>query len=306
MAAEETRNFVPRADGEGEVGTAPKRWKEINALEVNIDGVNILEAVTSGALAPVPNMVHSAALHNGLFRGKDLTAYFESGAMSTAIAAGTFDNIYIGDYITKAITVDGTTYNVKWEVADLDYFLHDGDTETTAHHVVMFPSVTIQTNVSMNDTNTTAGGYLGSKMWTDVIPKYSAAIKAAFGADHVLSHRELLTNVVNATAASAAGANFVGTSTNWTWADVDANIPSEPMIYGGAVWGSSGHDVGNKTKQLSIFRFKKFNEGRKWFWLQAVVSATNFALADGAGHANHTYASTSHEIGGVRPYFLLR
>lgn len=305
MAAE-TRNFVPRANGEGKLGTDAKRWAEVNAEVVMIGGTNIKEAVTSGALAPIPNMVHSAALHNGLFRGKDLTAYFTSGAMSAAIAAGTFDNIYIGDYITKAITVDGTTYNVKWEVADLDYFLHDGDTETTAHHVVMFPSVTIQTNVSMNDTNTTAGGYLGSKMWTDVIPKYAAAIKAAFGADHVLSHRELLTNAVNATAASAAGANFVGTSTNWTWADVDANIPSEPMIYGGAVFGSSGYDVGNKTKQLSIFRFKKFNEGRKWFWLQAVVSATSFADASGDGDAHSGTASTSYESGGVRPYFLLR
>ena len=305
MAAE-TRNFVPRANGEGKLGTDAKRWAEVNAEVVMIGGTNIKEAVTSGALAPIPNMVHSAALHNGLFRGKDLTSYFESGEMSAAIAAGTFNNIYIGDYITKAITVAGTTYNVKWEVADLDYFLHDGDTETTAHHVVMFPSVTIQTNVSMNDTNTTAGGYLGSKMWTDVIPKYSAAIKAAFGADHVLSHRELLTNAVNATAASAAGANFVGTTTNWAWTDVDANIPSEPMIYGGAVWGSSGHDVGNKTKQLSIFRFKKFNEGRKWFWLQTVVSATNFASASHTGIADSTNASFSYEGGGVRPYFLLR
>jgi hypothetical protein len=301
-----TRGYCPRANNEGRIGTPTKQWAEVNAKKVNIDGVDIKKAVTEGAYAPIPNMVHSAALHNGLFRGKDLTAYFASGAMSAAIAAGTFDNIYIGDYITKAITVDGTTYNVKWEVADLDYFLHDGDTETTAHHVVMFPSVTIQTNVSMNDTNTTAGGYLGSKMWTDVIPKYAAAIKAAFGADHVLSHRELLTNAVNATAASAAGANYVGTSTNWTWADVDANIPSEPMIYGGAVFGSSAYDVGNKTKQLSIFRFKKFNEGRKWFWLQAVVSATDFADAVYYGYATGTLASTSNEGGGVRPYFLLR
>lgn len=301
-----TRGYCPRANNEGRIGTPTKQWAEVNAKKVNIDGVDIKKAVTEGAYAPIPNMVHSAALHNGLFRGKDLTAYFASGAMSAAIAAGTFDNIYIGDYITKAITVDGTTYNVKWEVADLDYFLHDGDTETTAHHVVMFPSVTIQTNVSMNDTNTTAGGYLGSKMWTDVIPKYSAAIKAAFGADHVLSHRELLTNTVNATAASAAGANYVGTSTNWAWTDVDVNIPSEPMIYGGAVFGSSGYDVGNKNKQLAIFRYKKFSEGRKWFWLQAVVSSTYFANANFNGDAIYTSASTSTEDGGVRPYFLLR
>lgn len=301
-----TRGYCPRANNEGRIGTPTKQWAEVNAKKVNIDGVDIKKAVTEGAYAPIPNMVHSAALHNGLFRGKDLTAYFASGAMSAAIAAGTFDNIYIGDYITKAITVDGTTYNVKWEVADLDYFLHDGSMENTAHHVVMFPSVTIQTNVSMNDTDTTAGGYMGSKMWTDVIPKYTAAIKTAFGAGHVLNHRELLTNTVNATAASAAGANFVGTTTNWAWTDVDANIPSEPMIYGGAVFGSSGYDVGNKNKQLAIFRYKKFSEGHKWFWLQAVVSSPAFAVADVLGIAFFGSASTSNGYGGVRPYFLLR
>lgn len=249
---------------------------------------------------------YSGIGHNALFRGKDLTDYFNSGQMSKAIADGTFKNIYIGDYINKPITVDGTTYNVKWEVADLDYFLHGGDTETTAHHIVMLPSVTIQTNISMNDTDTTKGGYLGSKMWTNVIPKYAAAIKAAFGADHVLSHRELLTNAVNTTATSAAGANFVGTSISWTWIDVDANIPSEPMIYGGTVFGSSGYDVGDKEHQLQLFRFKKFNAGRKWFWLQAVVSSTGFADASNNGSANYSDASYSNANGGIRPYFLLR
>ncbi len=301
-----TRNFVPRADGEGMVGIPTKQWAEVNAEVVNIDGVNIKEAVESGALAPIPNMIHSAAMHNGLFRGRDITALHESGQLSTEIAAGTFDNIYIGDYIMQSITVDSVTYNVKWEVADLDYFLHDGDTETTAHHIVLFPSVTIQTNVQMNSTNTTAGGYKGSAMWTTVIPKYSAAIKAAFGDTHVLSHRELLTKTVNANAASAAGAGFTGSSTDWEWTDVEANIPSEPMIYGGPAFGSSGYDIGNKNKQLAIFRFKKFSEGRKWFWLQAVVSSSGFAYADYSGAAGYGDASYSIACGGVRPYFLYR
>ena len=301
-----TRGHNPRANGEGYIGRPDKRWKEVNAETVNIGGVNIKEAVESGQYAPIPNMIHSAAMHNGMYRGKNLTSYFESGDMSTAIVNGTFDDIYIGDYINKSITVDGTTYNVKWEVADLDYFLHSGDAETTAHHVVMFPSVTIQTNTPMNDTNTTAGGFKGSKMWTDTIPLYVTGIKAAFGADHVLSHRELLTKTVDANADSAAGAGWKGSTTDWEWTDVDANIPSEPMIYGTAAFGSSGFDVGNKEKQLAIFRFKKFSEGRKWFWLQAVASSSRFAIATDNGYADYHDASSSSANGGVRPYFLLR
>lgn len=301
-----SKGFNPRANNEGYVGRPEKQWKEVNAKNVNIDGVDIKEAVTGGAYAPVPNMIHSAAMHNGLYRGKDLTSYFESGDMSAKILDGSFDNIYIGDYITKAITVDGTTYNVKWEVAHLDYFLHSGDTECANHHALMFPSGVLQTNVPMNATNTTVGGYTGSKMWTDTIPLYDAAIKAAFGDTHVLSHRELLSKSIDANAASAAGGGMTGSANNWGWKDVISNIPSEPMIYGGAVWGSGAYDVGNKERQLAIFKFKKYCADRKWFWLQAVVSSSFFAFAGSYGCADYTGASNSDAYGGLRPYFLLR
>ena len=84
----------------------------------------------------VNNIVHSAEAHNGIFRGKDLTSYFASGQMSTDIANGKFDDIYIGDYITKTINLPAITYtdkagveqtqaaqtfnNVKWLVGAID------------------------------------------------------------------------------------------------------------------------------------------------------------------------------------------
>ena len=247
---------------------------------------------------------YSGVGHNALFRGKDLTDYFNSGEMSKAIANGTFKDIYIGDYINKNITVDGVNYAVKWEVAHLDYFLHSGDTECTTHHVLLFPSKTIQTNVPMNATNTAVGGYLATKMWTETIPKYVTGITNAFGSAHVLSHRELLTKAINADAPSGAG--WMGSSTEWDWYSTLVNIPSEPMIYGGRVFGSSGYDVGNKERQLQLFRFKKFSEGRSWFWLQAVASASRFCYATGLGNADCGDAFSSGQWGGIRPYFLLR
>lgn len=247
----------------------------------------------------------SAAAHNALFRGKDLTNYFNSGEMSKAIANGSFEDIFIGDYINKNITVDGVDYTVKWEVAHLDYFLYSGNTECTTHHVLLFPSKTIQTNVPMNDTNTAAGGYVATKMWTETIPKYVTGITNAFGSAHVLAHKELLTKAINADAPSGAGAGGMGSSTEWDWYDTLVNIPSEPMIYGGLVCGSSAYDVGNKERQLQIFQFKKFNEGRLWYWLQAVASASSFAFADDTGCASDLDASYSNSSGGIRPYFLL-
>ena len=69
-----TRGYCPRANNEGRLGSPEKQWAEVNAKRVNIDGVDIKEAVESGTLAPIPNMIHCAASHNALFRGKDITA----------------------------------------------------------------------------------------------------------------------------------------------------------------------------------------------------------------------------------------
>lgn len=268
-----------------------------------INGVsNALKDKTIGDIAD-----NYGAFHNSIYRGKDLTSYFASGEMSKAIANGTFKDIYIGDYITKNIVVGGTTYQVKWEVADIDYFYKSGDASCDTHHVVLLPSKTVLVNTKMNDTNTTEGGYVGSKMWKETIPAVVTGIKAAFGADHVVKHRELLTTKVSTTAQSAAGAGWTGSSTEWAWTNVEANIPTEPMIYGGAVFGSAGYDVGNGDKQLAIFKFKKFcSPDRLWFWLRAVASASRFCGASENGLAAYADASDSGSDGGCRPYFLFR
>ena len=301
-----TRNIVPRANNEGQLGTAAKQWEEVNALKVVIGGTDIKEEVTNGGLAPVPGMIHSAALHNGLYRGKDLTAYFESGEMSAAIAAGNFTNIYPGDYIIKSVTIDGTTYsNVKWIVMDLDYHLHAGDTETTAHHVVLMPETTLGTH-RMNETNITTGGFLGSEMWTVHIPKVAAGIKVAFGADHVLAHRELLSNAVDTDVKSCGYNGWTGAASNWTWTGVEVSLCNEPMVYGIRDVSSSFFDVGECTKQLAAFNL---NHGlrcskRQWWWLRAVAGSTHFAVVSYGGDAYANGASGAD--GGVRPYFLLR
>jgi hypothetical protein len=241
--------------------------------------------------------------HNKFVRGKDLTSYFNSGEMSTAIAAGTFTDIYPGDFITKSVTVSGTTYsNVKWLVGDLDYHLHAGDTETTAHHVLMVAAEPIGT-APMNSSNSTTGGYIGSAMWTTTIPKYVTGIKAAFGASHILSHRELLTNSINASAASSAGGGLTGTTNNWAWTSVDVNIMNEAMTYGTRAFSSSVYDIGDCNMQIALFRgCKSLSFCRSnWNWLRAVSASTSFA---GASYGLSSSASASY-AGGVRPYFLL-
>ena len=268
----------------------------------------------------VDNIYTGAHPHNGIYRGKDLTSYWNSGQMSTDIQAGKFDDIYIGDFITKSVTLPAITYtdkagteqtqaaqtftNVKWYVAAIDPHIHCGDAETTAHHVLLIPASTLQRNVKMNPTNDTTGAYTGSDMWRVHMPNWANAIKTAFGSGHVLKHHELLANAINATAPSGAGAGWVGTASGWAWTDVEVNIPNEQMIYGGRVWGS-GFDGGDFPRILPLYALKCSHlDDRSWFWLRAVASASDFALASDRGHASYYGASLSYSYGGVRPYFL--
>ncbi len=274
------------------------------------EGTNETQAITFEALKTqllAEILPKTAAAHNSIYRGKDLTSYFNSGGMSAAIAAGTFDDIFPGDYVTKSVTVNGTTYSdVKWLVADLDYHLHRGSSETAVHHVVMIPENNLGTSY-MNSTNTTAGGYQGSYMWKTTIPLYATGIVNAFGSTHVLEHKELLTNAMNTNVSSPAGPGWTGVAYyDWNgtpWATVKVNIPTQAMMYGCTPYASSGDDVGTGNKQLAIFRYgQNFTRGA-WCWLRDVANSSFFA---GAGSSGIAICYDASLVGGVRPYFLLR
>ena len=246
-----------------------------------------------------------AAQHNSIYRGKNLTAYFDSGDMSAAIADGSFRDIYPGDYIIKSVTIDGTTYSdVRWTVMDLDYHLHCGDTETTTHHVVIMPEDNLGT-AQMNTENTTAGGYLGSKMWTEHIPKVVTGIVNTFGAAHILEHREFLSNAMDNAIKSRAYNGWNGAASGWAWTSVKANLANENMVYGATVLSSSFFDTGECNSQLAAFRLNHgliSSKGFYW-WLRSIARSSDFCYTDGSGFAGYRSASAP---GGTRPYFLLK
>ena len=59
-----------------------------------------------------------------MWGGRDITAAFDAGTVSEHIANGSFKDIFPGDFITKQVTISGTTYNVTWVVADCDYWIN--------------------------------------------------------------------------------------------------------------------------------------------------------------------------------------
>lgn len=243
----------------------------------------------------VPN---NAGGHNAIYRGKDITEYFygrekyNEKTFSQAVADGTFDNIFVGDYII------GKTSNRKYLVADINYRLHCGDTECKTPHVLIIPE-RIMGTAKMNDTNITTGAYVGSKMYTNYLAPFKTIIQNDFETSHILKHKELLTNAVTD-----------GKSSAWAWYDSTIELMNECMVYGHNAWGSNtAYETGADKSQLSLFRLKPseivaLNDAgeRYWYWLRDVVSSSNFAYVNNGGDAGYVSASYS---GGVRPAFLI-
>lgn len=246
----------------------------------------------------------SAGSANARYCEKDMTDYFNTGALSTDIANNNFSELSVGNFIMKDFVVNGTTYsNVKFYLAHFDYYYNFGGTATTKHHVLILPATTLGTAV-MNDTNTTEGGYVGSKMRKTTLPLYSAGYQSAFGSAHILGWRNLVTNNVDKTVGSSGYITTLGASQQWEWANAVCELMSESMVYGAPVWSSSGFDTGSLNQQLALFRFNTsaILANRNWYWLRNVHSSVSFCHCSGIGFASTNGASY---VTGVRPFALL-
>lgn len=234
-----------------------------------------------------PLLFNNAGAHNAIYRGKNLGSSV-TAAQYAEIAAGTFKDMYIGDYWTIG--------GVNYRIAAFDYYLNCGDTNTTAHHVVLVPDTNLYSHV-MNDTNITTGAYVGSKMYTEGLEQAKTTIKAAFSG-HVLSHRICLSNATSNGKASAGA-----------WVDSEVDLMCEHMVYGNGVFSpvSDGSTIPNNYRveksQLPLFQHEPSRIcNRASWWLRDVISASHFAHVGGNGRANYDNASHSN---GVRPAFCI-
>ena len=229
-----------------------------------------------------------AGAHNSIYRGKNLGTSV-TAAQYAAIKAGTFDDMYIGDYWV----IGGVTYRI----AAFDYYYKTGDTSCESHHVTLVPDGNMYTHC-MNDTNITTGAYVGSKMYTEGLNQAKETINTAFGAAHVLNHRQYLQNAVTD-----------GYASGGSWYDSTVELMTEQNVYGGKIFSnvSCGTALPNSytvdKSQYPLFAFRPdMISNRAWFWLRDVVSAAYFAGVGGDGHAACGAASYA---GGVRPAFSI-
>lgn len=229
----------------------------------------------------------NAGSHNSIYRGKNLGSTVTQ-AQYTAIANGTFDDLFIGDY--------WSINNINYRIAAFDYFYNTGDTPCTNHHVVIVPDQCLY-NAKMNNTNTTQGGYIDSSMYKTGLGSAKSRIRSAF-ANHIMNHRLYLINMVSSNV-NAGGA----------WFDSDVNLMSEQMVYGCSIFApmSNGTLIPNNyiidKSQLPLFHHNHsmIVNGTTW-WLRNVTSNTDYASIYQYGNSS---SNNAHLDFGVRPYFCV-
>lgn len=231
-------------------------------------------------------LADNAGAHNAIYRGKNLGSAVNA-AQWAAIQAGTFEDLFIGDYWT----ING----VNWRIAAFDYYLAS---DMPDHHVVIVPDAALYTAV-MNDTSTTTGGYAGSKMRTTNLAQAKTTINNAFGSDHILTFAESLVNAVSSGLPS-------GISTYECTVELmtERQVYGSP-IFGGCPWGSSTvPSLNTKDRtQFPLFALNPYLASLSWYWLRDIVSDVNFAGSNGSTAG---YAAAGYADGGVRPYFCIK
>lgn len=240
-----------------------------------------------------------AQTHANIFRGQNLGALNVTHIAN--IQNGTFRDMFIGDYFT----INGSSY----VIADINYKKGHGDNISLGNHLLLMPTDWSKTPTQtlapdgktthyMNDTDTTAGGFAGSKLYKTYLPQIQQKLEADFGS-HLVQFREVVSTHVDDS----------GAPDQAEWRDAKVAIPSETMIYGTMVNGNnkngSWYNVGDDASQLALMRLssEERNFHRSNIWLRDIHSASGFADAYFDGTAS--WGSASYSWIGVRAFFLI-
>ena len=255
------------------------------------------ELATNDFYSMVPD---GAQTHNNIFRGANLWAL--NATHIANIQNGSFKGMFIGDYFT----INDSSY----VIAGINYKKNHGDNSSLGNHLVLMPQDWSKTPTQtlaqdgktthyMNDTDTTEGGFAGSKLYKTYLPQIQTKLESDFGA-HLMTFRTVVSTHVDDSGAPDQG----------EWRDAKVSIPNEVMIFGSLLNGNnkngSWYNVGDEDSQLPLMRLndsERCNNRAGAFWLRDIHSASGFASAGNLGDAN--WAGASDTWSGVRAFFLI-
>ena len=332
----DAENLIPAANDAYDLGSASKQWLNTyskgyyyNGVAWGLDKANIWSA--NNQFAKINTIeTNTVEWHNSHYRGINLisTGHFaDMAALLTAIRAQDWSDIYIGDYVELTFTYEGASRTVKFYVGEIDKFYKVGDASLETHHLVMVTG-DLGINQVMNDTNTTAGGYVGSKAHTVTLPALYAILNPLFN-NAILTHREYLSNTVlsaqtvslslddgngavtyscnNFPVYSSGDPNTPGCVTAGNWYDCNLVLMSEIEMFGSNRFSSSGiDDVMCPEGQIAAFKYNRNLQTLNRTintWLRNVNSASRFCYCGSYGDSGRNGATYTHFR--LRPRFLI-
>ena len=260
------------------------------------DGSESKTRLRDAFYAMVPD---GAPIHNNVFRGQNLGAL--NATHIANIQNGSFHDMFIGDYFS----INGSNY----VIAGINYKHLHGDNAPLGNHLLLMPSDWSKTPAQtlnpngdthyMQDTNTTAGGFAGTKLYKTYLPQIQTKLESDFG-NHLINFRTIVSTHVDDS----------GAPDQAEWRDAKVAIPNEVMIFGSLLNGNnkngSWYNVGDEDSQLPLMRLndpERCNNHAGAFWLRDIHSASGFADAGGDGDA--TWGGASFAWLGVRAFFLI-
>ena len=299
------------------------------ALRANREGlhkklVNYLGYPNENLTTEIFNNYDTAAFHNSIVRGKDITSYYTDGTLWSRIAGTNgfkpYEDLYLGDYFKMSRAISAyeqtqqhqTTGSQYVTIAGFDCMRKNGGSDLmNINHITCIPGqfrgTSFHFGISrMNPTNTTEGGYAGSEMYrttigevategsTEATATINQQLYAEFGS-HLKTSKELLSNAINASGYNRFGTNS-GCSNTWALYSCQAVLMSEVEVYGATIWSSSGFDTGIACMQLPLFAKDKacINNMYAGYWLKDVATANSFCLVHRYGSADYRPASDSN------------
>lgn len=272
-----TRNIVPRADGEGSLGTSDKKWGTIHAKHI---------------------LTNDAASHNSIYRGAEITD--DWATIKANIQAGNFENYYIGDY--KQITLT-TGETVIMEIAGINCY-KNWDNTAIGNHIDFISRDCLATFYQFNTTATNNGMSSNTLCW------YASGLKKTLQdtTDGVIT--TLPTEVRNVLDAkltyleqrySSGGAVSADTGAMWRPAGY-LWVPAETEVFDHPSWSEIGYGTAGFL-QYPIFRLNpskivkgEGNGGNStaWWTLSANSGdATGFCFVQASGYSKFMDANNS-------------
>ena len=209
-----------------------------------------------------------------------------------------FSGLRLGDYLDLPELNDGTT-TYKWSgeyknlrimISAFNLYKSAGYPENEKNHIVFtFRNCVCQQK--MNDGNTNAGGYSGSKLAAYLDGGFKSGLEAVIG--------NYLYKV----------ARVLSTKGTWEWKEHTVFLPTEREVWGTCIWGEQRWDGGNQGqipifRESALYKVKRHNGSRMWWWHASPRSddAASFCNGNNVGYADYAIASGS---GGVAPAFCV-